>query len=285
MTYILCVSSTKANSRSQFTPGKWGKIVVPSLPEQHLKLEPRLASLGENAILRFVMFTSGRAPARDDDRKRVLIGRIRNGFIGSWLMFFILQQLYAAGLITFNLRSPVFWIAVTIASAVLVAQIASHFLDHTRTLFDILEKRLMELRSVPITPEDYALAHWGGYLLLDPFWQKFPASALSTACKEMEIRLSGQTGWSYYPSTFGIRFCDELERGGLNVDHASGAALKDQFNLSAEKFSYSKRLDYLTALWREYLEVWWPNQPGEGEARRATLPSRTQKRPLPSQAG
>lgn len=185
----------------------------------------------------------------------------------------------------FYVGSPMFWIIVIFAMVSIIATTAYHLLNHTRTLFAILEKRLMELRAVPITAEDYALAHWGGYLLLDPYWRKLPATALWTACREMEMRLEKLTGWSYYPSTFSVHLQDDLERGKIPGREEGGPSIKDQFEIPESSFAYSKRLDYLAALWREYLEVWWPNQPGEGEARRATLPSRAQRRPLPSQAG
>jgi len=279
------VSSTEPKSPSAFKPGKWGKIVPPRLPEEHLALEPRLATLNENAILRFIMFASGRKPAQSDDWKRIWVGKIKFGLAGSVGLILMFGQNFANAIGQLYVGSPIFWIIVTLAMVSIIATAAYHLLNHTRTLFAILEKRLMELRAVPITAEDYALAHWGGYLLLDPYWRKIPATALWTACREMEMRLEKLTGWSYYPSTFGIQFNDDLGRGKIVSEYSGEMILKKQFDITESTFSYTKRLDYLAALWREYLEVWWPNQPGEGEARRATLPSRAQKQPLPSHAG
>lgn len=267
-------------STSSSKPGKWASIPSLRLPEPHLKLDPRLGELDQNAIARLYILRSGRPLIEQQSG----LSRFMSGLGDfSWAMLKALFKVPgffatggAFGVFLLYLISGI-WMAVVVAVLILACFI-SYAMRAPLDYFKILGKHLNDLRPLPLSGLDYAIAHWGGNMLHDSFSRQFPANALYRCCHEMEQKLEACTGWTYYPSTFRVKFSDGVERGEIILEDEDGrAVLKDQFSITSDVFTYSGRLDYLAALWREYLEVWWPDQPWEGEARRAALPSRARR--------
>lgn len=273
---IIATSSSK--------PSKWASIPSLRLPEQHLKLDSRLEQLDQNAIARLYVLRSGLALAKPP----ITMSRFSFSMkrLGSFLLKALMTLLMEAGcylaiiLVALGVALSFYSVTLLVGIAlaiVILASIATMF-SSSLDVFKILQGHLLDLRPMPLTGLDFAIAHWGGQMLLSKLDHQFPAASLWRCCRDMEKRLEKCTGWTYYPSTFGTSFSDGVERGEVILtDEDGNPVLKDQFNVTSDVFTYSGRLDYLAALWGEYLEVWWPDQPWEGEARRAALPSRAQR--------
>ncbi|MBI3735300.1 hypothetical protein HY256_02165, partial [Candidatus Sumerlaeota bacterium] len=272
---------------ARFLPGRWGKIPPPRLAEEYLHLEPRLRGLEENVLERLYIFRTRRNPLRErpqekQNQKSFALKKMisRSGWIFVTRFPWLMPLLY----ITFfgtSLPLQLEWVTIVIIVVFVLVLgprglgLADYFKGD---LFSVVKNHIGDLRALPITGDDYAIAHWGGRLLHDRKWRMFPALALEACRAELQFRLERHTGWSYYPSTFDLRLTDKLSRGELPTDGDGRPVFGDEFALAPDAYNYTERLNYLAALWREYLEVWQPDQPAEAAERIATVPSRARRR-------
>ncbi len=257
--------------------GRWESIPPPKLEEKYLRLDPRLAGLEENALARLHMFRTGRRPSPTSAN-----------IIPPWMraIIVVVLILIVVALLLWLLIhgwlpevSLVFIIYLTMISVSIVQRGGEPLLIGgvlRNDFFKTIRHYLGDLRTMPLTGEDYAVAHWGEKLLHHRVLKTFPALALFQCVMEIQARIEQCTGWSYYPSTFGLMISDRLENGDLFLtDQRNGMPMiADQFRVPPQDFNYAQRLSFLAALWKEYLVVWQPDQPTEDEERRAMLPSR-----------
>jgi len=259
---LLIQMATDSSRASNPKTSRWGNCAVPELPEDYFILDARLRDLPNNPIVRLYVFKSTNPPIAPLASPNGVRPKPPQQFHMLWDM--LIEICVMVGIII-----GMFWVENgvglrTIYGCLFLAVVAPLLIwigirayRRSNAYFYFMQQNWAELRILPITDSDFALAHWGIRLIFDSDSQCYPATALWHCCTEIERRLKRQKGVTISTRTYNLHMGDAVERGSAKVVDGEGhPTIKDQFRLTSDTFNYANRLRYLAALWGDYKQTY-----------------------------